>query len=66
MPAVALNPGGGTAVLIQARVPDPEVARLAALAARKGIRQPALVRLALARGLDAIEREGDTGPPDGG
>jgi hypothetical protein len=65
MPAVALNPGGGTAVLIQARVPDPDVTRLAALAARKGIRQPALVRLALALGLDAIEQQ-DQGPPDTG
>jgi hypothetical protein len=57
MPAVALNPQGGTAVRVQARVPDPYVTRLAALAARKGVRQPVLIRLALALGLDELERE---------
>lgn len=66
MPAAALNPSGGTAVLVQARVPDADVTRLAALATRKGIRQPAVVRRALKLGLDELEREGDTGLPDGG
>jgi Ribbon-helix-helix protein, copG family len=62
MPQVALNPGGGTAVLIQARVPDPDVTRLAALAARRGVRQPVLIRRALALGLDELEREQGQSP----
>lgn len=59
MAQIALNAGGGTAVRVQARVPDPDVARLAVLAARLGIRQPVLIRRVLAAGLDRLERETD-------
>jgi len=57
MPPVPLNPAGGKAVLVQARMPDAEVTRLAALAERRGVRQPELVRELIRLALDQFEAE---------
>jgi hypothetical protein len=64
MPAHPLNQAGGTAVLVAARVSDEDVARLAVLVARRGVRQATVVRELLRAGLDQLERE--NGPPRGG
>jgi predicted transcriptional regulator len=61
-----LNPEGGSAAVVVVKLPDADVSRLLAMAARRRVRRSALIREALARGLDQLERA-DTGPPgDGG
>jgi len=55
MPRPPLNPGGGTAARIEARMPDGDYARLVALAACRGIRQPVLIRELISLALDQFE-----------
>ena len=64
MAQIPLNPGGGRrAVLVQARMPDCDAVRLADLAARRGIRQPVLVRQLIRLALDQMEADlADTEP----
>jgi hypothetical protein len=64
VPQIALNPAGGPAARVQARVADADIGRLATLAAQLGIRPSTLARRALLRGLADLERS--TGPPDPG
>lgn len=64
MAQTPLNPSGGKAVLVQARMPDGDVARLAAIAARRGIRQPVLVRALIRYALDQIEGDLDLAEPE--
>jgi hypothetical protein len=64
MSQIPLDPRGGTAPQLRCRVLDDDLARLAELAAQYGGNRSAVVRRALALGLDALERE--QGPPDGG
>jgi hypothetical protein len=63
MAQAPLNPAGGKAVLVQARMPDADVTRLAALAARRGVRQPVLVRALIRYALDELDRA-EPEPPD--
>lgn len=62
MAQIALNAAGGRAATVSAKVPDQTMTRLMRLAALAGVRRSAVVRQAIAAGLDALERE-STGPP---
>lgn len=63
MPPVSLNPQGGRAERVQSRLPDGDVARIAALAARRGVRESALVRELIRQALDQIEGDPDREEP---
>jgi hypothetical protein len=70
MSAIPLNPGGGTAARIEARMPDADHDRLVALARKKGLKRPELIRELMKWALDraeALERErAEPQPPAGG
>jgi hypothetical protein len=57
MAAIALNPAGGSAVVVSAKVPDADLARLIRLAAEAGVTKSVIMRQLVARGLDQLEKE---------
>jgi predicted DNA-binding protein len=65
MPRTSLSQGGGQSPKIEARMSDADRDRLLNLAARRGVRQPVLVRELIKMALDQVEAElnrADTGP----
>jgi len=65
MAQAPLNPEGGRAAVVRAKMPDTDVARLLRLARRRRLKTGTMARELLRFALDAAERA-DTGPPAGG
>ena len=64
---IALNPQGGKAVTIGARVPDADAERVIALAAERGVRPSVVIRELIRLGLEQALALGRSAPPgDGG
>jgi hypothetical protein len=63
--AAHLNGVQGKSPMVGARIRQADADRLTALAEHFGISPSQVIRVALQRGLVALEREGP-GPPDGG
>jgi len=57
MPRRPLNPRGGDAARIETRITDDDLDRLIALAKRRNIKSPVLIRLLIQQALDAAETE---------
>ena len=56
MPQIALNAAGGKATVVQAKMPDADIARLIRLAVRRRKSRSAIARELLQQALDQAER----------
>jgi hypothetical protein len=67
MAQTPLNPAGGGAVRVQAKMPDTDIARLLRLAAQRRMTRSAMTRQLVRLGLDVLElaeaSSGDHGAP---